>query len=160
MPCHKANASNSSLLTSLVCFSFQNSLNLCFSDILLVSPLIFLLFFFLIFFPDNLDEALDQLTQAVLLNPHSAILYATRGTLSHLLCVHLCIYSYQNWMPFGKFLSVMFFRALLFLLAFWIIWEPQFLVFSKRLYEIEETKCCYTWCWHCLEGSFYSWIVA
>lgn len=27
----------------------------------------------------NLDQALDLLTEAILLNPHSAILYATRG---------------------------------------------------------------------------------
>lgn len=29
----------------------------------------------------KLDQALDLLTEAILLNPHSAILYATRGTL-------------------------------------------------------------------------------
>lgn len=39
------------------------------------------LFYYLYFnFPGYFDQALDLLTEAILLNPHSAILYATRGT--------------------------------------------------------------------------------
>lgn len=63
--------------------------------------------FSLMIFPGNLDEALAQLTEAILLNPQSAILYATRGTL----CVCVCIPTRMERL-FDKFLSV----ALLFVL--------------------------------------------
>lgn len=32
---------------------------------------------------DNFEEAIEHLTEAILLNPASAIMYATRGTLSY-----------------------------------------------------------------------------
>jgi len=68
-------------------------------------------------FSGNLDEALDQLTEAILLNPQSAILYATRGT--HSLCIPTRI----------KCLSINSFQYFFFF-AFCIIWKSRFLVFS------------------------------
>jgi len=52
-------------------------------------------------FSGNLDEALEQLTEAIMLNPQSAILYATRGAHS------LCVFLFQIQVPFDKFLSVL-----------------------------------------------------
>jgi suppressor of tumorigenicity protein 13 len=37
-----------------------------------------------VFFPGNLDEAIDHLTEAIMLNPISSILYAMRGRFSFL----------------------------------------------------------------------------
>ncbi|XP_040873898.1 TPR repeat-containing thioredoxin TDX isoform X1 [Glycine max] len=72
----------------------------------------------------NLDEALAQLTEAILLNPQSAILYATRGTL----CVCVCIPTRMERL-FDKFLSV----ALLFVLPSVSFGNPNFL-FSASIY--------------------------
>jgi len=51
-------------------------------------------------FPGHLDEAISHLTEAIILNPRSAILYATRGALYFLSCwdflYGLCLIFHSN----------------------------------------------------------------
>lgn len=78
---HKAIPFNLYLI--LLCLHFQN-----------LSVFCQLNWFFNLFFctfRGKLNQALDLLTEAILLNPHSAILYATRGTILYIFHYHMSL---------------------------------------------------------------------
>lgn len=71
----------------------------------------------------KLDEAIEHLTQAILLNPTSAIMYATRG-------------KFDSKFPFKqKYNSV-----------YSIVSCACSMFYSNCIHQNEETKCCYPRC--------------
>ena len=77
----------------------------------------------------KMDEAIDHLTETIMLNPTSAILYASRGNRFQMKVNLLC-------QPSLAFIVWPYPITALF------SWKPNFHIFSKCLCQIEKTKCC------------------